>query len=687
MIPTVDDLKSAPLRHSFGDLFNPPGLTNFIGCVQAAIDVTGISCLNFPPFATSVTLTGALTIDERLFRSMGAQTTFTWYPDRIVRDSVVRGLHIRSVTALALGRTAAVMHVEIENRDGVSRDLSIGLALQGGVARVMRPWNAPHPPSEQDNEVAVDSGRGALVFSARESSAVSVQGTWPAADVTGERRVTFRRHLKPGQSFSFSYVNAIGETRAEATQTFDVLAPRVGEELRRVRADWNDELAAIFTPGNDRYGGHLPVLQTDDADIRKLYWMGALGVVYFKRDSPHSVFGRAYDTLMPRYWQSVTFIWDYMLSSQVHAMLDPTVMRGYLERWMRMDIYHHFGTEYLTGGPVGNWYSINDSAMVRLAYEYIRWTGDREWLNTTVAETGRSVSDFLVDFARHWKSLRGPSGLADYGGILNLLECVSTYLHEVASLNAANVWSMRTLADLLDAVGPGEVAAELRSDAAALLGALRARYVAGRGYWRTRFPDGTHHDVRHCLDLLTVLNTIPDDLSDEHKAEMVDFFRRELQTETWMHALSPGDSDAVFDVRPDHQWTGAYPAWPPETVRGLYRIGETDLAFAWLKGLARSANQGPFGQAHFADGVVLPEQGGAAKCPPTIPYWTDWCCSSNGSWVTAVVEGIFGVQASVKNGISASPNFGSFDASASLINIPYQGKRYTATIDGIQEAE
>ena len=70
---------------------------------------------------------------------------------------------------------------------------------------------------------------------------------------------------------------------------------------------------------------------------------------------------------------------------------------------------------------------------------------------------------------------------------------------------------------------------------------------------------------------------------------MVHFFRRELQTDTWMHALSPKDDDVLFSVRPDHQWTGAYPAWPPETARGLYRIGEVDLAFSWLKGLVREA--------------------------------------------------------------------------------------------------
>jgi hypothetical protein len=90
--------------------------------------------------------------------------------------------------------------------------------------------------------------------------------------------------------------------------------------------------------------------------------MGVLGVIYFRRDNPYSVLGRTYDTLMPKYWQSVTFIWDYALSSLTHALLDPAVMKKYIEHWMSMDVHKHFGTEYLTGGPVGPWYSVNDFA-------------------------------------------------------------------------------------------------------------------------------------------------------------------------------------------------------------------------------------------------------------------------------------------------------------------------------------
>jgi hypothetical protein len=685
MIPTVEDLRSAPMTQRYGDLYALPGLTNFLGTVQMDLDPVGIRCLQFPPYGTGDAPTATLYVDDRLFHAWGTPVTFTWYPDRVVREAEVNGLLIRTTTALAVGRMATVVQIEVENRSGAEREVPLRLALRGSVTCARRPWNRPEAPMETDHAVTVDAGRGALRFRAKESAAVQIQGLSPAP--SGFRADTLHTALTlaPGETGSCYYVHALGGTDAEAEAAYDALIGDVPGELERARADWNAELAAIFTPGNDRFSGHLPTLHTDDAAIRKLYWTGALGVVYFKRDTPHSVYGRAYDTLMPRYWGTVTFLWDYFLSSPVHAQLDPVVMRGNLDRWMHLDIHQHFGTEYLTGQGVGNWYAVNDFAMVSMASQYVRWTGDRDWLTTTVEGTDERVVDALRRYATNWKRFRTESGLADYGGLNNLLECVHTYLHEVASLNAANVYNLREAGRLLALVGAPEDGM-LEADAQGILKDLQALYVDGRGYWQARFPDGSLREVRHGYDLLTVLNTIPEELTERQKAEMVAFFRRELQTPTWMHALSPGDDDAARDVRPDHQWNGAYPAWPPETARGLFRIGEAELALAWLKGLAQTANQGPYGQAHFVEPVWPTVQGAATKAPAEFPYINDWACASNGSFVNVVIEGLFGVRPGLDGTLAATPQFGGFDPKAALHDVACQGRHYHVTRDGARAA-
>lgn len=94
---------------------------------------------------------------------------------------------------------------------------------------------------------------------------------------------------------------------------------------------------------------------------------------------------------------------------------------------------------------------------------------------------------------------------------------------------------------------------------------------------------------------------------------MVRFFTEELQTPSWMRALSPYDPAAGVSLRADHQWNGAYPAWPPEAARALIALGRPDVVAEWLPGLARSANQGPPGQAHFVEEAAETVNGGRVK--------------------------------------------------------------------------
>lgn len=682
MIPTVEDLKSSPMTHRFGDLFNPPGLTNFLGSVQSeGHDPVAIRSFSFPPFAMGDAVTAGLFLNGKFFPVWNAPVTTTWYPDRIERVAEADGLHLHSTTVLGVAKMAAVVRLVVTNRSGAARDVTLKLGLRGGVTRAVRVWDNAVPPTETDNRVEVDANRKALRFTASQSTAVLIQGTFPPANEVTPVGLRHQFKLGAGETRTIDFIAAIGETANDADRTYDALVRDGAGAIKAARDYWNEELRAMFTPGNSRYSGHLPVLETSDRDVLKVYHIGALGVAYHKRDLPVCPHGRAYGTLMPRYWQAVTFLWDYSLSSMVHALLDPAVMRGNLLRWMKLDIHKHFGTDILTGAGVGPWYSVNDFAMSVIARDYLRFNGDFGVLDQRVGD--HRAADYLAKYADNWKRFAGKSGLADYGGLNNLLECVNTYLHEVASLNAANVFNMRFASELADRRGDAASASRLRSESTALARKVNELYVKGKGYWNARFPDGSLREVRHIYDFITVLNTMHEDLPESQQREMADFFKRELMTPTWAHALSPDDDDSMFSVRPDHQWNGAYPAWPPQAVTGLYKIGQVDLAFDWLKGLAKSANQGPYGQAHFCESVVAAEDGGAIKAPSDFPYINDWTCSSNGAWCNIIIESIFGVRAGL-GGIEARPQFGKFDPKATLRGLRWQGKLYDVDARGLR---
>lgn len=682
-VPTVDDLASDVLTHRFDDMFNPPGLTNLLGAAQVDHDLVAVRSVNFPPLSQGDTVTGTLFLDGRLFRAYGPTVEVVWRPDRVTRRSAVGDLEIETVTVCPPGVPAVVVDIRVTNRGGNRRSVPVDLALASTVTRSGSPWLRPEPPSEP-NDLAPVAGRCAVLGTARSSAAACVQGLDTDGTVSG-RTVSTVLDVPSGRTVRIGYVQVAASGRESALTAFDDLAADVPGLLRAAEAEWNRRLRAAFTPGSGEFSGSMPVLETSSAALRRLYWWGVLGVIWFRRDSPASVLGRTYDTLMPRYWQTTTFIWDYSLSSFVHGLLDPAVMRRHIEHWVSTDIHTHFGTEWLTGGPVGNWYSVNDYAMTRLVRDYVRLSGDRAFLDHPLAAAGgpsRPVRAHVEEWSQAWKGLRRGSGLADYGEIDNLLECVSTYVHEVASLNAANVSCLRTAAELALLAGEEQRAKDLRAEADELVGQVLELYADGAGHFRARRPDGAFVPVRHCYDFSTVGLTIPDDLSETQREEMVGFFRRELQTPSWMRALSAYDPDASFSVRPDHQWNGAYPAWPADAARALVALGAGDAALAWLPGLARTTNQGPPGQAHLVEEAGSPVNGGAVKAPPQFPYLIDWACSSAGSWASLVIESLFGVSVALDGTVTAAPIVGAVDPDARLRGLVVGGTSYDVAADG-----
>ena len=99
-IPTVHDLASDPLVHRFDEMFNPPGLTNFLGAAQVDHDLAAVRSIAFPPLAQGETVTGNLFVDGRLFRSYGLPEPATALLEALADFEIAtlldRGLRLRT---------------------------------------------------------------------------------------------------------------------------------------------------------------------------------------------------------------------------------------------------------------------------------------------------------------------------------------------------------------------------------------------------------------------------------------------------------------------------------------------------------------------------------------------------------------------------------------------------------------
>ncbi len=694
-IPTCESMRSVTMTHKFLDLYAWPGLTNQWGCEQASTDVTALRSIAFPPFAQGEMnvaplgaggelLTGVLYVDGEYFTATKTPIEFVWRPDRIERRSVYKGLELKSTTIVPFKTMSVAVKLTVSNMTKARKKTEIKLAVNGGVTKSVKPWNAAYSPGEYDNERSIDKARNAILCRSKHTEAFVLQGSSPKPDKIEPSWLVYTLDLAPGQSASIVFVNSVGRNAADAQKDFDDIIGSFDAAAKATADEWNRQLKAAFTPGNDVFSGHVPTLVTTDDNVKRIYHSAVMSALYFRRTSPHSVYGTTYVTLMPRYWETTTFLWDISLSAMLLSMLDPAILKRMMETWMTLDIYKHFGTEFLTGAGVGPWYSVNDYAMSRMAKEYLRWTGDRAWLDKVV--NGKTVYETLLSYAEHWRALDvNDHGLADYGGVTNLLEAVSSYVHEVAGLNAANVHNLRFAAELAEHKGDKAKAEGFRDEAADLGRRVQDLYVPGRGIWKCKLPDGSYNEVHHCYDFGVTLMTIGDMMPASQKREMVDFFVRELKTPTWMRALSTKDLDVTFSIRPDHQWTGAYCSWPALALSGLFAAGAVDLANDWIKGLAKTSMQGPYAQAHFTESFYTPESNGAAsKSPSDQPYINDWACVSGCNYLEPIVDSLFGVNAGLFDGITAKPQFGKFDPKAELRNINYQGNLHTAGKNGIR---
>jgi len=694
-IPTCESMRSITMTHKFLDLFNPPGLTNQWGCAQAAMDVAAVRSIAFPPFAQGEMnvaplgaggelLTGVLYVDGEYYASTKTPIEFVWQPDRVERRSVYKGLELKSTTIVPFRTMSVAVKLTVTNMTKARRKTEIKLAINGGATKSVKPWNAAYSPGEYDNTRTIDAGRNAVLCKSKHTDAYVLQGSSPKPKTIEPSWLIYEFDLAPRQSASIVFVNSLGESAAAAQKDYDAIVTSFDAVAKATTDGWNAQLKAAFTPGNSIFSGHVPTLVTTDDSVKRIYHSAVMSALYFRRTTPHSVYGTTYVTLMPRYWETTTFLWDISLSAMLLSMLDPEIIKRMMETWMKLDVYKHFGTEFLTGAGVGPWYSVNDYAMSRMAKEYLRWSGDRAWLDKEVA--GKKVYNHLLRYAEHWRELNtNKHGLADYGGVTNLLEAVSSYVHEVAGLNAANVHNLRFAAELAEFKGDKSKAEGYRREAVELGRRVQELYVPGRGIWKCRLPDGSYNEVHHCYDFGVTLMTIGDLMPATQKKEMVEFFKRELKTPTWMRALSTKDLDVTFSIRPDHQWTGAYCSWPALALSGLYVAGETDLAVEWMKGLAKSSMQGPYAQANFSETFHPPEaNGGAIKTPSDPPYINDWACVSGCNYLEPIVDSLFGINAGLFGSIIAKPQFGRFDPNAQLRYINYQGKMHVADKNGVR---
>ncbi len=639
----IENYLATSMRHRFVDEWSRPGLTNFLGSVQCDADPTGLRHPIFPPVSGAEEWTAFLTVNGTFLPSSGVEVDVRWCPWQVRRTATVGVWKIESVLAMVPGEHAIVQKIEITNTGSEAAVLDVALRMSGRcVNRGLQGWSwvVPsvattvgdlHGSSGLNPCVEIFHGAGKLFTYPQNPAAACYQTLQPPPhrwNRNGDAAYSF--DCPAGGSVTLDFALVLETDGGAAVEAGTRVVADVPGCIARAETAWKQTWSAAFQPDNDFFSGSLEDLDLP-ASLAPVAVSGVLGLLAHRRTLrvldgvPH------YNILTPRRCETAFYNWDFCLASPALVRLDPeAVWRHLAIVWSQDDWRKYNQYNFMTGEGFG-WPYRADTFNLFFAHWNL-WEASRHSpaLLDRVFQTPRGSQTFLVcleELAFEFRSSLNPAfGLADFGGKEGLMECVTTYEHMVASLNAGAVWCLERLADLREETGAPDKAAPLREEAARLAAAVMDQlYVDGAGFFQCLLPDGRQRDVRLGYDTGMVLFGMGERLTANQQQEIVAFFQSELQTPGWLRSLSPQDADAtVSGTRADHQFCGSYPAWPALICLGLLKIGQREIVTDWLSGIARTAMQGPFGQAHWDESIVPPTAGGATKVTDELPHGTHW---------------------------------------------------------------
>ena len=619
-VPTLDELATEWLDCS--QLAHMPSLHNFHEMAACAPDLVGV---NFFPGGQLYEDSGPrwyiynalplcrLLIDGGQYDSASCR----WSAYQAERRAKAGDLEVLSTNRLVMEDTIVLWHLRLTNTGSAEKSFHIRVAAEGELNHTAACLEI-QAVAVLDEVVDHFAGGGARLR-------VVSRNSFGAQDAKRKMTATYRfldgaeaksaepvaqwtMLLKPGESreirFLMSATDLDGRQSPEADQA---TSPAWFEaQWERTKRVWEERWSAAFTPGNRFFSGNAPVLMTDDSAIREIYYRSVLTLLVLLRTNLWS--NRTFITSGERA-KGTVFYWDTSLFSTLFAMLEPKQMKEQLRLFLEQDPHADAVIIFKAQRPPSpttlivppGWdlrgYAANDLSIFRLTWSYLSVSQDMGFLREKIAD--QTVLERLRVLATNWKKLlRAPTDtLADYGEAENLLECVPTYIHKVPSFNAADVWMMRELAGILEAVGEPDEAREMRAEADAMVKAVMGLYIPGTGVWASLHRDGSRVEMRHCYDFATVGRFMAGDVSARVREEMVGFVKRELLAEKWMRAQSMLDPAAANSDRPDHGPMGAYDAWPAVTVDAMCALGYWEDAISFLRRTQAAIYEGVYAQA------------------------------------------------------------------------------------------
>eukprot|EP01084_Bolivina_argentea_P043725 80533_1 len=383
---------------------------------------------------------------------------------------------------------------------------------------------------------------------------------------------------------------------------------------------WENRWQKAFVVNNDHFSGNLPVLDIDNNEIKRLYYVGLLSLISLERVNLN-ISNRTYTISQGNPSQlnaqssmggSGQFTWDLSFTSNVLTLLDPLSTKDVLRFMVSNTLFFDNKTKPFLVPQLWDCYSLYSYPQTTpymfdymTAYQfistYVRITNDTNFLNEEILLTNPTnelkyitVKNYLIKLATSYEkypSIDGSNGyITNYGGNIRcFLEVIPTYIYAIPALNYGNAYMLMSVSQLLNDSN-NDTIIKMRETAINIIEMSNKLMYNKDGTFNCLYPNNTKQNVRTIADYVYISQQlglfIPREGGDINNQtlkneinnilyEMNNFAMNELYVNksNWFRALSLNDSiyhpNNLLIMRADWGIGGSYPGLDGMIIESL----------------------------------------------------------------------------------------------------------------------
>ena len=340
-----------------------PSLANTVGSAQVSSDgdVLGVDCMTFPPlsqscyarqgdsigtpFGGNVHLNGAHVAQA----ASALRTRWKAYEVERVSTLPMRGgpvFTLASRTRLQFARQELMSELSVSHSGSATANVTLSFSL----ASIVRNeggqqwwWIIPQPENVQNATTDLQSftaseEHGVFVTRDSASDGVSVAGFTTAGDVGSVRvddvpgpggngtlkRATITAHIAAGHSLrvQLRLVVGVGSEEAALLSRAHEIGATFDAAFLGAKTGWATFWRDSFDPSSAFPEGNAPVLVTQDAQLRRTYYMAVLSFLMNARRSAHTANRTLFVNSGPSASTTNLYLWDTCLNSVLCESLE-----------------------------------------------------------------------------------------------------------------------------------------------------------------------------------------------------------------------------------------------------------------------------------------------------------------------------------------------------------------------------